>query len=213
MSAQISVDTGGTHTDLVLLDAGQSIFRTLKVPTTPEDLSIGILDGIEKILNEAQLSHADVERFIYGTTLVTNIIVEQKDVDVGLITTHGFRDVLAIGRASRKPNIYDIHWRPNPALVARRHRMTVTERINAKGEVVEPLDEASAVRALGALAAAGITSVAAACCTPTPIRSTSRRSRGSRVSDFRSYASRSRPISSASSASSNAPARPRSTPT
>jgi N-methylhydantoinase A len=160
MSAQISVDTGGTHTDLVLLDAGQSIFRTLKVPTTPEDLSIGILDGVEKILNEAQLSHADVERFIYGTTLVTNIIVEQKDVDVGLITTHGFRDVLAIGRASRKPNIYDIHWRPNPALVARRHRMTVTERINAKGEVVEPLDDASAVHALEALAAAGITSVA-----------------------------------------------------
>jgi N-methylhydantoinase A len=78
MSAQISVDTGGTHTDLVLLDAGQSIFRTLKVPTTPEDLSIGILDGVEKILNEAQLSHADVVRFIYGTTLVTNIIVSRK---------------------------------------------------------------------------------------------------------------------------------------
>lgn len=160
MAAQISVDTGGTHTDLVLHDSGRAIFRTLKVPTTPADLSVGILDGVDKILEEAQLRHADVERFIYGTTLVTNIIVEQNDVDVGLITTQGFRDVLAIGRASRKPNIYDIHWRPNPAVVPRRFRLTVVERTNANGEIVEPLDEDSVERALQQLQSEGITSVA-----------------------------------------------------
>jgi N-methylhydantoinase A len=160
MTLQIGVDTGGTHTDLVLLDATRGLFKTLKVPTTPDDLSLGILDGVDKLLKDANLKSDEVTRFVYGTTLVTNIIVEKTDLEIGLITTEGFRDVLEIGRASRKPNIYDIHWRPNPPVVPRRHRQTVKERIDASGSVVVPLDEASVVAALQALRRSKIQAVA-----------------------------------------------------
>ncbi|MDT8857818.1 hydantoinase/oxoprolinase family protein [Paracoccaceae bacterium Fryx2] len=145
MTLQIGVDTGGTHTDIVLLDRETGGFSTLKVPTTPEDLSIGILNGVRRILVETgnDTSGRDIA-FHYGTTLVTNIIVEEQDMPIGLLTTGGFRDVLAIGRAVRKPNIYDIHWRPQRPLVPRALRRGVPERITHKGEVVTPLDEAAA---------------------------------------------------------------------
>jgi N-methylhydantoinase A len=160
MTVKIGIDTGGTHTDVVLVGSDRGIFHTLKVATTPENLSIGILNGVEKALMAASLSPEDVSHFVYGTTYVTNIIVEQKNVDVGLITTEGFRDVLAIGRATRKENIYDINWRPQQPIVPRRYRLTVKERINAKGEIETPLDVGSVIEALGQLRSAGINSVA-----------------------------------------------------
>jgi N-methylhydantoinase A len=160
MTTEIGIDTGGTHTDVILVNRKRDIFHTLKVPTTPENLSNGILNGVEKILARAELPFEDVGHFVYGTTYVTNIIVEQQSVDVGLITTEGFRDILAIGRATRKENIYDINWRPQEPVVPRRHRLTVRERINAKGEVEVPLDEESVRTALSDLQASGIRSVA-----------------------------------------------------
>ncbi|WP_439577060.1 hydantoinase/oxoprolinase N-terminal domain-containing protein, partial [Elioraea sp.] len=94
----IGVDTGGTHTDLVLFDRERLV--TLKVPSTPDDLTRGIVAGIGAILGGAGIAAAAVERFVYATTYVTNLIVEGKSARIGLITTHGFRDVLEIGRAS-----------------------------------------------------------------------------------------------------------------
>lgn len=142
MTLHIGVDTGGTHTDIVLLDRGAGQFHTLKVPTTPEDLSVGILNGVRRIIDEHGYGDraADIA-FYYGTTLITNIIVEKQSVRIGLITTGGFRDVLEIGRAVRKPNIYDIHWRPLSPLIPRELRYGVTERIDHKGRIVTPLDE------------------------------------------------------------------------
>lgn len=154
----IGVDTGGTHTDVVLFD--RDTLRTLKVPSTPDDLTRGIADGVGRILEEAGLPAAAVERFVYATTYVTNLIVEGRSSRIGLITTHGFRDVLEIGRASRKPHIYDIHWRPAPPLVPRKLRRTVRERISHAGEVLEPLDEGEARDALAALAAEGCEAIA-----------------------------------------------------
>ncbi|MGV8855872.1 MAG: hydantoinase/oxoprolinase family protein [Devosia sp.] len=161
MTLQIGVDTGGTHTDIVLLDKAARTFHTLKVPTTPEDLSIGILNGVTRILKEAdKLTSGQEVAFHYGTTLVTNIIVEEQDLPIGLITTGGFRDVLAIGRAVRKPNIYDINWRPQRALVPRALRRGVPERINHKGEIVTPLDEDAARAEMRILAQRGIVALA-----------------------------------------------------
>lgn len=160
MPIEISVDTGGTHTDLVLFDRDRGLFETLKVPTTPDDLSVGILDGARAICSEADVDASGIERFVYGTTLVTNLIVEQKSGAVGLITTDGFRDILEIGRAARKPNIYDINWRPKPPLVPRKNRVTVCERVDFAGNVIEPLDESSVIEALERLVASGVTSVA-----------------------------------------------------
>ncbi len=154
----IGVDTGGTHTDLVLFDRDRLV--TLKVPSTPDDLTRGIAAGIGEILGQTGVTADAVERFVYATTYVTNLIVEGQSSRIGLITTHGFRDVLEIGRASRKPHIYDIHWRPAPPLVPRKLRRTVRERIAPDGEVLEPPDEAETRAALAALAAEGCEAIA-----------------------------------------------------
>lgn len=154
----IGVDTGGTHTDLVL--AGQGRLVTLKVPSTREDLSIGIIAGMAKIIEIAGVPMQSIECFVYGSTFVTNLFVEGKETGVGLITTEGFRDVLEIGRASRKPDVYDIHWRPASPLVPRQLRFGARERIDHLGRIVIPLDEASVCEALRALAAARVDSIA-----------------------------------------------------
>ena len=160
MGVRIGADTGGTHTDLVVIDDDAGAVTTLKVPTTPDDLSRGIAAGIQDVIRAANLGTSEVERFVYGTTLVTNLIVEEQHGAIGLITTAGFRDVLEIGRASRKPNIYDIHWRPPVPLISRDLRLTVPERVAHDGQVLVPLDETAVRAALATLAEAGAQSVA-----------------------------------------------------
>ncbi|MGY0696555.1 hydantoinase/oxoprolinase family protein [Bordetella bronchiseptica] len=155
---RVGVDTGGTHTDVVLVHGDQ--VRTLKVPTTPEDLNIGILDGIGNICAAAGLDLNVVSRFVYATTYVTNLIVEEKEASVALLTTEGFRDVLEIGRASRKPDVYDIHWRPASPLVPRHLRFTVRERMDHEGRPITALDEQQAREVLRELKAAGVRSLA-----------------------------------------------------
>jgi N-methylhydantoinase A len=160
MTVKIGIDTGGTHTDVILVGQGGEVFHTLKVPTTPENISNGIINGVERVLQETGLAPETVSHFVYGTTYVTNIIVEQKNVDVGFITTDGFRDTLAIGRAYRSENIYDINWRSQEAIVPRRHRLTVKERMTASGSVEVPLDVDSVRHALRQLEHDGIRSIA-----------------------------------------------------
>ena len=160
MGGRIGIDTGGTHTDLVYVDDAGVGFHTLKVPTTPDDLSRGVLDGLGAILDDAGSMASEVTRFVYGTTLVTNLIIEGGDVPVGLLTTEGFRDVLEIGRASRKLNIYDIHWRPPVPLVPRHLRLDVGERVDHEDAIVTPLDEEAARVALRRLRDAGVESIA-----------------------------------------------------
>jgi len=154
----IGVDTGGTHTDLVL--AGRDKLVTLKVPSTRDDLTVGIMAGIARIVELAGVPKESVGRMVYGSTFVTNLIVEETETRVGLITTQGFRDVLQIGRASRKPDVYDIHWRPPAPLVPRHLRLGVPERINHAGEVVIPLDEQAVRAALAELRQAQVRSIA-----------------------------------------------------
>lgn len=154
----VGIDTGGTHTDLVLV--GPGMLHTLKLPTTPGDLNDGIVDGLQQILAQAGMQARDVGRFVYASTFVTNLIVEGRERQLGLIGTEGFRDVLEIGRASRKPDVYDIQWRPPAPLVPRYLRHTVIERMDHRGSVVVALDEASVVLALERLAAQGVESIA-----------------------------------------------------
>lgn len=160
MGWQVGVDTGGTHTDVVLRNRETGHLSTWKVPTTPDDLSDGILRGVLELMEREGVPAGEVETFAYGTTMVTNLIVEEQPVPVGLLTTAGFRDVLEIGRASRKPNIYDIHWRPQPPLVPRHLRLEVTERLMYDGSVHTPLDPASVTAAVAALAQEGVRSIA-----------------------------------------------------
>ncbi len=160
MSLSLSIDTGGTHTDLVLIDDEAGRVATLKVPTTPHDLCAGVTNGIRRILDANGRRLSDVNRFVYGTTLVTNLIIEHADLPVGLITTRNFRDILEIGRAYRPEKLYDLRWHPPKPLVPRHARLGVPERIDARGAVVEPLDEAETRRVLRQLADQGVKSIA-----------------------------------------------------
>jgi len=157
---RLAVDTGGTHTDVVLFDEASGRFWSKKVPTTNDDLARGVIEGAKAILGSSAASPELVRAFCYGTTLVTNMIVQGQKVPVALITTKGFRDVLEIGRAFRKWNIYDIHAARPPALVPREFRQTVTERIDFTGNVIVDLADHEVRTLIGMFAEKGIESVA-----------------------------------------------------
>src|SRR3546814_18645031 len=89
----------------------------------------------------SDLDKVAIERFVYATTFVTNLIIERATAKVGLITTEGFRDVLELGRASRKPHTCVINWPPAPPLVPRTLAQTVRERVRPSGDVLKPLEE------------------------------------------------------------------------
>ena len=147
-SARLAVDIGGTFTDFALEWSHQGITErhTVKVLTTPHAPEEGVMGGIARCLTETALSPADIGIVIHGTTLATNALIERKGATTALITTEGFRDVLALGNESRYDQ-YDLNIVLPEPLVPRWLRLPVPERLNARGEVLKPLD-VEAVRAL-----------------------------------------------------------------
>ena len=129
----LAVDTGGTFTDLVLLTDGE--IQTLKVPSTPNDPSQAVLDGIKQILRE----RADFV-LLHGSTVATNALLERRGARVALVTNEGFEDVIEIGRQNR-PQLYALVGHRPPPLVARDDRIGVPGRIGPQGEELEPLNE------------------------------------------------------------------------
>ena len=171
------VDTGGTFTDLVLLQDGK--IRVHKILSTPDDPSRAILQGLAN-LGVAQ----NLDALVHGSTVATNAVLERKGVRTGLITTAGFRDVLEIGRQTR-PKLYDLRVQKDPPLVSRALRIEVIERLNELGEVLIPLDEASLKAAIEQLQAANVEAVAICLlfsfANPAHERQCSRGSAGSRL--------------------------------
>ena len=155
---QIGFDVGGTFTDLVVAD-GRTGIHTLKVLSTPDDYSRGILDGVAQMVGAEVLRPAEVDRMVHAFTVATNALLTRTGARVGLITTLGFRDVLEIGRL-RMPQLYNMDWDKPVPLVRRSLRLEVRERMSALGEVVEPLQEEDVATAVDALLAAGVDSIA-----------------------------------------------------
>lgn len=164
--ARIGVDVGGTFTDLVLeterkngRDAGVYVH---KVPSTPEDQSKGVLQGILEICQNSGTAPGDIQMIVHGTTVATNITIENNGAEVGMLTTRGFRDILHIGRHKRPHNFslqFDVPWQSKP-LVKRRNRIAITERLAPPtGEIVEPLVEDEVRAAAQLFADRGIQSV------------------------------------------------------
>ncbi len=151
---RIAVDIGGTFTDLVAVDDQGKVSRS-KSLTTPDDLARGIQD----CLRGAKIDVAGAEFFVHGSTVTINAVLERKGARTGLITTEGFRDVYEIGRGNR-PEGYNLFFKRPVPLVPRDLRLEVDERLYATGEVLKPLDEASAARTIAALKSAGVESVA-----------------------------------------------------
>src|SRR6058998_2105432 len=140
-AVQIGVDIGGTFTDIVALDREGRLTLT-KVPSTPKDLLEGIAVAVQRVLGLAGAAPGAVERFIHGTTVATNAILEQKGAVTAVLATDGFEDVLELGRQKRS-RMYDLAMDPEVPtfLVPRRRRIGVRERLDARGAVLVPLDE------------------------------------------------------------------------
>ena len=158
MSHRVGIDIGGTFTDIVLLDAAGGVFA-VKVPSTPDDYSRGIAEGLAAELESREIAPGRIDELIHGTTVATNAILERRGARTGLLTTEGFRDVLEIRRL-RMPRLYDLLWTKPAALAARADRLEIAERVDHRGEVLRPLDEAAAGEAIDRLLAGGVEAVA-----------------------------------------------------
>ena len=156
---RVGFDIGGTFTDFILYDAAQGQVTLHKALTTPHDPSQAALQGLEELLAMRGICHADVAEMVHGTTLVTNAVIERKGARLGLITTKGFRDILEMGTEQRY-DIYDLFVAFPDPLASRDLRLEVAERMDAKGAVLTPLDEAGVLAAGRALVAAGCDAVA-----------------------------------------------------
>ena len=157
---RVGVDSGGTFTDVCLVDATTGDVRVWKVPSTPDDPSRAIAHGVVEGLREAaEATPAAVEYFGHGTTVATNALIQHRGADTGLITTEGFRDLLEIGR-QRRPHLYDLQADKPPVLVPRSRRHEVRERVRHDGRVETPLDLAQVREAARALRVAGARSIA-----------------------------------------------------
>ena len=160
---RIGVDVGGTHTDLVLVDEERGLTVVHKVATTVGDPSRGAIEGLQELCRKAGVALADIDYFMHGTTIATNIILEHNGARCGLITNEGFRDVLHIARHKRPMNFslqLDLPWQKHE-LVQRRHRLTVAGRIGAPdGQVLQPLDEEALRAAVRQLRDDGVEAIA-----------------------------------------------------
>lgn len=159
----VGVDVGGTFTDLVLanMQTAQQVIH--KVPTTPHDPSVGVLQGVVELCALAGVNPGDVRYVLHGTTTATNAVLEHKGAKTGLITNDGFRDILHIARHQRVEHysiLQDLPWQARP-LIERAHRKTVPCRlIPPDGAELVALDEDAVRRAAQELAAEGVGSVA-----------------------------------------------------
>ena len=142
-SVDIGVDIGGTFTDIVCRRPGEPI-RTLKIPTTKGDPSQAVLNAISHLSQDLGIEPGDIARFLHGTTIATNAVLERKGAKIGLITSIGFKDTLEIGSQLRQ-ELHRVLLEPvTPVFLAPgAQRKEAIEQVSAQGEVVTPLDEAS----------------------------------------------------------------------
>ncbi|MFN0304925.1 MAG: hydantoinase/oxoprolinase family protein [Burkholderiales bacterium] len=158
MSNRIGIDIGGTFTDLVFMNPAGRIVCA-KVLSTPHDYGQGIANGLESAAARSGMKVDDITQIMHGTTVATNALLEGKGAKVALVTTNGFRDVLEIRRL-RMPVLYDIRWRKPPALVPRRRRFEIDERIDHRGRIERPIDDDAARAVIDRVLAADVEAIA-----------------------------------------------------
>lgn len=158
MATRIGVDVGGTFTDLVFYDERTGETRVAKGPTTTGRPDAGVLDVVSQAVGGPALR--ETAYFLHGTTVGINALLERKGARVGLLTTEGFRDTLELRRGDRGEAMYDLYAQPEPALVPRRLRFGVRERILPDGTVDRPLDVGDVTRALEVFRAEEVEAVA-----------------------------------------------------
>lgn len=154
---RLGADVGGTFTDILLIEESSGRSFTAKVPSTPADSSIGVLNGIERVCEQAGVSPADISHVMHGTTVATNTVLTASGARVGLVTTKGYKQVLQIARSYVPGGLGGwVIFNKSDPLAPLELTIEADERIGAKGEIVRPLDEDALVEALKALSGAGI---------------------------------------------------------
>jgi N-methylhydantoinase A len=156
MSYRLGVDVGGTFTDLLLINEQTGETYTAKVPSTPEDSSIGVLNGVERICNESGVDPKEVQRVMHGTTVATNAVLTGRGARVGLVTTKGYKHTLQVARSFCPGGLGGwVSYVKKPLLAPLELTIEADERIAADGSVVRELDEDALRRDLQALRETG----------------------------------------------------------
>ena len=156
---RIGVDIGGTFTDVAVVDEEGATIGLVKAPTTPDDFSVGVMQGLREAIERYRIDPAQVSRLSHATTVVTNALLEEKGARAALVTTQGFRDVLELRRSARA-DLYDLFQDSPAVLIPRQRRLEVRERVSALGEVVTPLDMGEVRELTSALREMNVESVA-----------------------------------------------------
>lgn len=142
MTYRLGVDVGGTFTDLLLISEESGVTFTAKVPSTPEDSSLGVLNGIARICDESGVDPADIARVMHGTTVATNALLTGRGARVGLVTTSGYEGTLQIARSFCPGGLGGwVSFVKKPLLAPLELTIGADERIDAKGDIVTRLDE------------------------------------------------------------------------
>jgi N-methylhydantoinase A len=157
---RVSVDVGGTFTDLVAMEEETGWILNIKVPTEPKTPERGVLKALQRFLEDRD--PANVGLVGHATTIATNALFGQIDLGLprtALVTTAGFRDILEIGR-QRRAEVYNLFFQRPPMLAERKDRYMVRERVDHKGNVLTPLNEEDLREAIDEIRSNGIESVA-----------------------------------------------------
>ncbi|MGI9229533.1 MAG: hydantoinase/oxoprolinase family protein, partial [Gammaproteobacteria bacterium] len=142
MAYRLGVDVGGTFTDLLLINEASGATFTAKVPSTPADSSVGVLNGIERIGNASGINPQDISRVMHGTTVATNAVLTARGARVGLVTTKGYRQVLQVARSFCPGGLGGwVSYVKKPLLAPLELTIEADERVSADGELIRPLDE------------------------------------------------------------------------
>lgn len=157
MVYRVGCDVGGTFTDVLLVNMENGDFFTAKVPSTPEDSSQGVLNGIEKACRIAGITMSDIEQVTHGTTVATNAVLTGKGAKVALVTTKGYRQVLQIARSYVPGGLGGwIFYQKTPPLAPLNLTIEANERVDARGDIITPLDEKALRASLAALKGKGV---------------------------------------------------------
>ncbi|HHQ14614.1 MAG TPA: hydantoinase/oxoprolinase family protein [Chromatiales bacterium] len=157
MSYRLGVDVGGTFTDLLLVDEKSGKIHTAKVPSTPEDSSIGVLNGIKRVCENAGIDPTKITHVMHGTTVATNTILEMSGAKVGLVTTKGYRQVLQIARSFVPGGLGGwVIYNKSLPLAPLALTIEADERVGADGQIVSKLKIGTLERELRRLKKKGI---------------------------------------------------------
>src|SRR5580704_5913922 len=143
---RLGVDVGGTHTDLVLLDAASGELMVEKVASTPTNPALGVLDGVQRFIARGVKPEA-IEFFAHGTTITTNALLEMRGAKVGLLITKGFRAIQEIQNQARDGNLFDYFYAKPAPIAPQSLTKEIPERSDYTGQALVRLDREAGRRA------------------------------------------------------------------